>query len=109
MKSTARTRTLAAAGLVSAAVVASLAVTNASAVTPRTNDHTVTSQPAHRAKPTVVLVHGAFADSSSWNSEIGYLRGHGYPVYAIDTPLRGLAFDSAYVEAQLKTVKGPVV
>ncbi|MEU1274846.1 alpha/beta hydrolase [Streptomyces sp. NPDC005799] len=109
MKSTARTRALAAAGLVSAAVVASLAVTNASAVTPGTIDHTVTAQPAHRAKPTVVLVHGAFADSSSWNSEIGYLRGHGYPVYAIDTPLRGLPFDSAYVEAQLKTVKGPVV
>lgn len=109
MKSTARIKTLAAAGLVSGAIVASLAVTNASAVTARTTNHALTSQAGHRAKPTVVLVHGAFADSSSWNSEIGYLRQHGYPVYAIDTPLRGLAFDSAYVEAQLKTVKGPVV
>ncbi|MFF4115806.1 alpha/beta fold hydrolase [Streptomyces sp. NPDC001714] len=84
-------------------------MTNASAVTTGANDHAVASQTAHRTKPTVVLVHGAFADSSSWNSEIGYLRRHGYPVYAIDTPLRGLAFDSAYVEAQLKTIKGPVV
>jgi len=109
MKSTARIKALAAAGLVSGAVVASLAVTNASAVTTQANDHAVASQTAHRAKPTVVLVHGAFADSSSWNSEIGYLRRHGYPVLAIDTPLRGLAFDSAYVEAQVKTVKGPVL
>ncbi|MFF7472788.1 alpha/beta fold hydrolase [Streptomyces sp. NPDC008092] len=93
----------------SGAVVASLAVTNASAVTTQADDHAVASQAAHRAKPTVVLVHGAFADSSSWNSEIAYLRRHGYPVLAIDTPLRGLAFDSAYVEAQVKTVKGPVV
>ncbi|MFG3289460.1 alpha/beta fold hydrolase [Streptomyces sp. NPDC048179] len=109
MKSTARIKALAAAGLVSGAVVASLAVTNAGAVTTTANDHSVASQTAHRAKPTVVLVHGAFADSSSWNSEIGYLRRNGYPVLAIDTPLRGLAFDSAYVEAQVKTVKGPVV
>ncbi|MFC8434118.1 alpha/beta fold hydrolase [Streptomyces sp. NPDC057253] len=100
MKSTVRIKTLATAGLVSAAAVASLAVPN---------DHAVASPVAHRAKPTVVLVHGAFADSSSWNSEIGYLRRHGHAVYAIDTPLRGLAFDSAYVEAQLKTIKGPVV
>ncbi|MEU6348251.1 alpha/beta hydrolase [Streptomyces sp. NPDC047072] len=109
MNSTARIKTLAAAGLVSGAVVASLAVTTASAVTDTANDHAATSQPAHRAKPTVVLVHGAFADSSSWSSEIGYLRRHGYPVLAIDTPLRGLAFDSAYVEAQVKAVEGPVV
>lgn len=109
MNSTARIKALAAAGLVSAAAVISLTVTNASAVTSTTSDHVVASQTGHRAKPTVVLLHGAFADSSSWNAEIGYLRQHGYPVYAIDTPLRGLAFDSAYVEAQLKTIKGPVV
>ncbi|WP_199844669.1 alpha/beta hydrolase [Streptomyces sp. DSM 15324] len=84
-------------------------MTNASAVATGANHHTVAKQTEHRAKPTVVLVHGAFADSSGWNNEIGYLRRHGYPVLAIDTPLRGLAFDSAYVEAQLKTIKGPVV
>ncbi|MFK0160823.1 alpha/beta fold hydrolase [Streptomyces sp. NPDC090493] len=127
MKPTVRFKALTAAGLVSGAAVASLLVTNASAVTtdtkehaptalisvyaaaPQTSPHDIASQAGHGPKPTVVLVHGAFADSSSWNSEIGYLRRHGYPVYAIDTPLRGLAFDSAYVEAQLKTIKGPVV
>ncbi|MFE3855339.1 alpha/beta fold hydrolase [Streptomyces griseorubiginosus] len=109
MTFTARMKALTAAGLVSGAVVVSLAVTNANAVTTQVNGPAVASQAAHRAKPTVVLVHGAFADSSSWNSEIGYLRRHGYPVLAIDTPLRGLAFDTAYVEAQLRTVKGPVV
>lgn len=100
MKSTGRVKALAAAGLVSGVAVASLAVTN---------DLAVASPAAHRAKPTVVLLHGAFADSSSWNSEVAYLRRHRYPVYAIDTPLRGLAFDSAYVEAQLNTIEGPVV
>ncbi|MGW3956917.1 alpha/beta hydrolase [Streptomyces sp. NPDC004752] len=109
MKSTVRIKALAAAGLASGALAASLAVTNASAVTTQATDHAAATQTGHRAKPTVVLVHGAFADSSGWNGEIGYLRQHGYPVYAIDTPLRGLAFDSAYVEAQLKTIKGPVV
>lgn len=111
MKSTARIKVLAAAGLVSVAAVASLALLNDNAVASPTamNENALASSAAPRAKPTVVLVHGAFADSSSWNREIGYLRRHGFPVYAIDTPLRGLAFDSAYVEAQLKTVKGPVV
>ncbi|MFF7762892.1 alpha/beta fold hydrolase [Streptomyces griseorubiginosus] len=111
MKFTVRIKALAAAGLASGVAVASLAMMNDTAVAAQTvtNKKTLTPSSAHRTKPTVVLVHGAFADSSSWNSEVGHLRRHGFPVYAIDTPLRGLAFDSAYVEAQLKTLKGPVV
>lgn len=61
------------------------------------------------AKPTVVLVHGAFADASSWNGVVQRLRRDGYKVIAPANPLRRLADDSAYISALLKTVKGPVV
>ncbi|MER7681631.1 alpha/beta hydrolase [Streptomyces sp. NPDC096934] len=60
-------------------------------------------------KPTVVLVHGAFADSSSWNGVIERLRHDGYPVIAPANPLRGLAGDAAYIHSVLKSVSGPVV
>jgi pimeloyl-ACP methyl ester carboxylesterase len=60
-------------------------------------------------KPTIVLVHGAFADSSSWNGVVADLERDGYTVVAAANPLRGIASDAAYVGAVLKTVKGPVV
>lgn len=70
-----------------------------------------TSGPHHStaAKPTVVLVHGAFADASSWNGVIGRLQHEGYPVVAPANPLRGVASDAAYVKSVLDTVKGPIV
>ncbi|MGW3849658.1 alpha/beta fold hydrolase [Streptomyces fagopyri] len=61
------------------------------------------------AKPTVVLVHGAFADSSSWNGVIERLQREGYPVIAPANPLRGPAGDAAYIHSVIKSVKGPVV
>jgi pimeloyl-ACP methyl ester carboxylesterase len=61
------------------------------------------------AKPTVVLVHGAFADSTSWSSEIQFLQAKGYPVIAVANPLRGVASDSAYLLSVLKTISGPIV
>jgi pimeloyl-ACP methyl ester carboxylesterase len=60
-------------------------------------------------KPTVVLVHGAFADSSSWNGVIDILEGAGYPVIAAANPLRGLRSDAQYVRSVLDSVSGPVV
>lgn len=60
-------------------------------------------------KPTVVLVHGAFADSSSWNGVVERLQRRGYPVLAPANPLRGLESDQAYVSAVLKSVTGPIV
>ena len=47
--------------------------------------------------PTIVLVHGAFADASSWNGVIPKLQAEGYQVIAVANPLRSLAGDSAYV------------
>jgi pimeloyl-ACP methyl ester carboxylesterase len=61
------------------------------------------------AKPTIVLVHGAFAESSSWNGVIDDLLKDGYPVIAAANPLRSVAGDAAYVTAILKTIPGPVV
>jgi pimeloyl-ACP methyl ester carboxylesterase len=60
-------------------------------------------------KPTIVLVHGAFADSSSWNPVIKRLERQGYPVIALPNPLRGITSDSAYIASELATVPGPIV
>jgi pimeloyl-ACP methyl ester carboxylesterase len=64
---------------------------------------------AGSAKPTIVLVHGAFADASGFAAVAGRLQADGYTVIAPANPLRGLASDSAYVASVLKTIKGPVV
>jgi pimeloyl-ACP methyl ester carboxylesterase len=60
-------------------------------------------------KPTVVLVHGAFADSSSWNGVVKELLRDGYPVVAAANPLRGLHSDAEYVRSVLAGVPGPIV
>ena len=60
-------------------------------------------------KPTVVFVHGAFADSSGWNDVMSSLRHDGYPVRAASNPLRGLAGDSAYVASFLQSIPGPII
>jgi pimeloyl-ACP methyl ester carboxylesterase len=61
------------------------------------------------AKPTIVLVHGAFADASSWNGVIGRLQEEGYTVVAPANPLRGVAADSAYLASLLGQIDGPVL
>ena len=58
---------------------------------------------------TVVLVHGAFADGSSWNGVIERLQADGVPTMAPANPLRGIAPDSAYIAAVLEQIEGPVV
>lgn len=66
--------------------------------------------PAHaEPAPTVVLVHGAFADTTSWDGVAAALRADGYRVVVPDNPLRGPAFDAAAVEQVLAGIDGPVV
>lgn len=60
-------------------------------------------------KPTVVLVHGAFAESSSWNGVISELLADGYPAIAVANPLRGVTFDSDYLRAILADITGDIV
>ncbi|MEU8798435.1 alpha/beta hydrolase [Spirillospora sp. NPDC048819] len=59
--------------------------------------------------PVVVLVHGAFAESASWNGVIGRLRGRGLPVVAVANPLRSVAGDGAYVRDVITGLDRPVV
>lgn len=60
-------------------------------------------------KPTIVLVHGAFAESSSWNGVLTKLIPKGYPTVAVANPLRGVKNDADYVASVLKDIKGPIV
>jgi pimeloyl-ACP methyl ester carboxylesterase len=59
--------------------------------------------------PTIVLVHGAFADSSSWNGVIDPLQSADHPVVAAANPLRGLASDAEAVSDLVRSIDGPVV
>ena len=65
--------------------------------------------PQSGVKPTIVLVHGAFADASSWNGVIGRLQQEGYTVIAPANPLRGVTADSAYTASLLGQIDGPVL
>lgn len=65
--------------------------------------------PGQKSPPTVVLVHGAFADSSSWNGVIAALSQRGVPTVAAANPLRGVASDAGSVSAVVKSIPGSVV
>jgi pimeloyl-ACP methyl ester carboxylesterase len=68
------------------------------------------SQATPTAGPlTVVLVHGAFADASSWNGVIERLQARGIQVTAPANPLRGISKDSAYIASLLNQIPGPVL
>jgi len=64
---------------------------------------------ANSASPTVVLVHGAFADGSSWNGVIERLQAKGARVTAAANPLRGISIDSAYIAGVFNQTPGPVL
>jgi pimeloyl-ACP methyl ester carboxylesterase len=67
------------------------------------------TNPQDGAQPTVVLVHGAFADASSWNDVIERLQAEGVQVTAPANPLRGISIDSAYIGSFLEQIPGPVL
>jgi len=84
----------------SVALVAGATVASASTSSP---------QNTAPAKPTVVLVHGAWADSGSWDSVVASLQRAGYPVDAFPTPLQSLSGDSAALRQFLDAISGPIV
>lgn len=63
----------------------------------------------HGPRPTIVLVHGAWADASSWNGVIRRLQDDGYAVVAPPNPLRGVEHDARTIAEFVKTIPGPVV
>jgi pimeloyl-ACP methyl ester carboxylesterase len=82
----------------------------ARAATTATTATTATAVASHGGtKPTIVLVHGAWADSSSWNAVVGRLQRLGYTVDVPPNPLRGVSQDSAYLKDFLSTISGPIV
>ena len=64
---------------------------------------------AQQTKPTIVLVHGAFAESSSWNGVVKILQTHGYPTIAAANPLRSVSSDAESVASVLSSIQSPIV
>ncbi len=89
-------------------LIAGNQVSSAHAATVRTV-HATAATDTSAPKPTIVLVHGAWADSGSWNAVTALLQSAGYTVYAPPNPLRGLPYDSSYLADFLSTISGPVV
>ena len=101
----------AAVALASLVILASQAasartIAPARTVTPAAVTHTAA---ASGARPSIVLVHGAWADSSSWNAVAGRLQRDGYTVYVPPNPLLGLRYDPAFLRDFLNTLSGPIV
>jgi len=96
------TAAAAAAGLLVTAGVASSAHASAARASVGT---TTASGP----KPSIVLVHGAWADSSSWDAVVSRLQHDGYTVYVPPNPLLGITYDSAYIRDFLDTISGPII
>jgi pimeloyl-ACP methyl ester carboxylesterase len=91
-----------------AAASAALLVPLGQTASARTISPAVTAG-AHGPKPTIVLVHGAWASTSSWDGVISRLQGLGYTVYAPPNPLMGLTVDDAYLADFLHSISGPIV
>ena len=59
--------------------------------------------------PTIVLVHGAWADATGFDPELRALQGRGFRAIGFANPLRDLAGDAAYLAEYLRTLTGPIV
>jgi pimeloyl-ACP methyl ester carboxylesterase len=68
-----------------------------------------TNRPNQKPKPTIVLVHGGYADSSCWNQTIEELQDDGYTTIAGSNPLRGIPTDAPYIASLLDSISGPIV
>jgi pimeloyl-ACP methyl ester carboxylesterase len=92
-------------GALTSAVAATCAVIGPSAIAACAP----AAPPPSAAKPIIVLVHGAFADASSWGGEVGALQKQGYDARAIANPLQNLDTDAQSVRDFLATLSGPIV
>ena len=91
------------AGLAAVAALAVVGSAAASAHSPTALHH------ASGPRPTIVLVHGAWANGSSWNGVVQRLQADGYTVDVPPNPLQGLAYDPAYLADFLHSISGPIV
>lgn len=103
-------RRLALAGVTASLLGVTLAASSSTAQTPQTPPRSAQERPSHAGpKPTVVLVHGVWADGSSWSAVTDRLLQAGYPVDVEANPLRGVATDAQYLRDLLATISGPIV
>src|SRR6201991_173516 len=107
-------RTLSKVAIAAGLATAVLSACSAAPASPPPSANTESSVPSASAngdgaRPTVVLVHGAWADASSWAGEVKSLQASGYTVRAIANPVQDLTTDSETVADFLKTVDGPIV
>src|SRR5713101_723910 len=98
-------------GIGAVLVAASLAVLPGQFVSAQNSARTIqrVALGSEAVKPTIVLVHGDWADASSWKGEIDRLQREGFTVVAPPNPLRGLPEDSGYLRSYLKAIAGPIV
>ncbi|MEU6674195.1 alpha/beta hydrolase [Streptomyces sp. NPDC046925] len=97
--------------LLTALAAAALLVTGAvsAQATPQAASRDSVRAEKKEPKPTVVLVHGAFADASGFNDTIARLQKDGFPVIAPANPLRDAAQDAAYISSVVDSIDGPVI
>ncbi len=98
--------------IIAATLLAATLVTALSSATPRAladGGPRPTPAEGNETKPTIVLVHGAWADGSSWSQEVQNLQARGYEVQVAPQPNRGPSIDTGYLTDFLSTIEGPIV
>jgi len=97
-------------GVIVALTTAALAVLMSQAASARTViPSAAKTGPSGGSTPSIVLVHGAWADSSSWDAVVTRLQRDGYTVYVPPNPLLGLRYDPAFLRDFLNTLSGPII
>ena len=92
-----------------AAIAAAIVVTLSLVANFTSGSSAAAAKPSATTKPTIVLVHGAFADASGWLGVTERLQHAGYTVVAPANPLRSLYGDAAYIAGVLKQIPGPII
>src|SRR5260370_14987334 len=104
-----RLKSILVVGLTAMAGAILFAGTGASAGLATSPAATAAAQDDNGVKPTIVLIHGAFADASGWGGVITRLQERGFTVLAPANPLRSVSGDSAYIATFLATVNRPIL
>ena len=109
MKKTGSARRLFWRGGIAAGVAAGIALAVAGGAAASASPSVTSHRAAHGPKPTIVLVHGAWANGSSWDGVVQRLQQAGYTVDVLPNPLQGLAYDPAFLADFLHGITGPII
>jgi pimeloyl-ACP methyl ester carboxylesterase len=109
VKKTGSARRLFWRGGIAAGVAAGIALAVAGGAAASASPSVTSHRAAHGPKPTIVLVHGAWANGSSWDGVVQRLQQAGYTVDVLPNPLQGLAYDPAFLADFLHGITGPII